>query len=252
MKKFGKVVAVLIAAVVLLGGCTLKEEFTFKIKDDKHVEAGVVVAYDKEMIDGLMSMSDTSLKKEDITDDMRWAYLEKESKDEDKTPIEGATITKYSEDGWYGYIYSKDIGTLDELSTEDKNAEKVDINSSGLDKAKLFIKDGDKYKSNMYIDKTSSDYKQMSSYKTYGAELPNKAISNNASEVTNDGKTLKWNLLEADNIDFEFEFAKKGISKTLIAIIAIVVVVIILIIALIVVIIAIVVASGKKKKVENK
>ena len=256
MKKFGKVLAVFALAIILLGGCTLKEEFNFKIKEDKHVELGLVMAYDQEMIDGLITMSDSSVKKEDITDEMRWKYLDdqnKEDEENNKAPIDGATVTKYSQDGWYGYVYSKDIGLIDDLSTEDKNASKIDINSDNLDKAKMFIKDGDKYKSNMFIDKTSSDYKQMDSYKSYGAvfnvyltvDLPNKAISNNATEVTNDGKTLKWNLLEADNIDFEFEF-KKSSSKTLITIIAIVVVVIILLIALVVVII-VVATSGKKK-----
>lgn len=256
MKRFGKILAVLVAAVVLLGGCTLKEEFKFKIKEDKNVELSLVMAYDKEMIDGLISMNDSDISKDDITDEMRWAYLEKQNKDQSET--DGVKLEKYTQDGWYGYIVTKNIGSIDDLSTEDKNASRVSISADDLDKAKIFIKDGDKYKSNLFVDKNEDDFKQMDSYKSYGAvfnvtmtvDLPNKAISNNATEVTNDGKTLSWNLLETENIDFEFQFKKGGVSKTLVTIIAIVVVVIILLVAIVVVIIVAVSAGKKNKTVE--
>lgn len=261
MKKFGKLLAVLFAAVILLGGCAMKAEYNIKIKDDKNVTMGIVMAYDKEMLDSLISMGDSTVQKADITDDMRWAYLDKEVKED--SSLEGATVTKYEQDGFYGYVFSKDVGLIDDLSTEDKDAKRVDVNKGDLDSEKIFIKDGDKYKSNMFIDKKSDDFSSINSYKSYVdfqifliVDLPNKAISNNATEVTNDGKTLKWNLIEAENVDFEFEFAKKNPianlgkdSKTsvIIIIIAIVVVVVIIIVALIVVIIAIVVAAKKKK-----
>ena len=138
MKKFGKVLAVLALAIILLGGCTLKEEFNFKIKEDKHVELGLVMAYDQEMIDGLITMSDSSIDKADITDEMRWKYLDdqnKEDEDNNKAPIDGATVTKYSQDGWYGYVYSKDIGLIDDLSTEDKKVKGVILS----DKNEIFL-----------------------------------------------------------------------------------------------------------------
>ena len=250
MKRFGKVLVALLAVIVLISGCTMKEEFTIKVKEDKHVDMGIVIAYDKDFIDGLLKMSDQTIKSEDITDDMRWAYLEK---DDNKTvDIEGGEVNRYQQDGYYGYVITKDIGLIDDLSTEDKNAERVNINTKDLDKAKLFIKDGNKYKSNLYIDKSSDDYKNMDSYKQYGAnfeifltvELPSKALSNNATEVTNDGKTLKWNLLEAENIDYEFEIKDKKAAKGIVKVLAIIVVIAILVIALIVVIVALL--SGNK------
>jgi len=48
---------------------------------------------------------------------------------------------------------------------------------------------------------------------SFNVNLPYSAISNNASDVTNDGKTLKWNLAsngEAEFIEFEFELYNMG------------------------------------------
>ena len=41
----------------------------------------------------------------------------------------------------------------------------------------------------------------------YIVQLPNKAISNNATEVSNDGKTLTWNLDLTQDTDIQYEFS---------------------------------------------
>ena len=80
---------------------------------------------------------------------------------------------------------------------------------------------------------------------TYTVNLPSAALSNNASSVENDGKTLKWNLsTEGDSeINFEFELYNMTniyiICGAVVALIAIIVVVII------------VISKNKKKKEDN-
>ena len=41
-------------------------------------------------------------------------------------------------------------------------------------------------------------------------ELPNKAISHNATTVSKDGKTYTWNLLDVDSIEIEFTLPENG------------------------------------------
>lgn len=215
MKKIGKIIVSLMLVVVLLAGCALKEEVGFKIASDKNVALKLVVAYDKEMIDEIISNQE-EIDKSEITDDMRWEAIEK---DQD---LDGFTKTKYNENGWYGYIYSNDLGNIDSLSTTNKNAKKTNISDldDKEDLKNIFIKDGDKYKSNFTLD--MGDTKSIEEYKNYGAtfnimfvvELPTRAISNNASEVSADGKTLKWDLLKSNNVEFVFSFTSNEPTTT--------------------------------------
>ena len=215
MKRVLKTTLAAIMAVAVLAGCSMKESIGFKIDGDKKVSMSVTIAYDKEFVDGLVSMNGTS--SDQITDEMRWEAVK------DDGDMEGFTAKKIEEEGKYGYVYTKELGTLDEISTEDKNAERVSLSDDEFTKSKaFFVKDGNTYKSNMKIDKTDESFQQMDQYKEYNidfdvklvVELPNKSTSNNASEVSEDGKTLSWNLLTAENIDFEFTFDSASKATT--------------------------------------
>ena len=46
---------------------------------------------------------------------------------------------------------------------------------------------------------------------TFSIVLPNRSISNNADNVSKDGKTLTWNITESRNIDLKFEVKKISI-----------------------------------------
>ena len=95
------------------------------------------------------------------------------------------------------------------------------------------------------IDTDNYDYSSMMSGMdmSINVKLPYKALSNNATEVTNDGKDLKWNLTTsgAQSIDFEFELYN---MTTIYICIALGVVLLVGVIVLIVVL----VSKGKKKQ----
>ena len=50
----------------------------------------------------------------------------------------------------------------------------------------------------------------------YKVNLPNAALSNNASDVTNDGKTLSWNLSTSGDSEIKFSFSLLNITNIII------------------------------------
>ena len=215
MKRFGKLMMALLAVVVLLAGCTMKGDYKLKIDKEKKVSISMTVAYDKEFVDGMIQLNGGQDSNE-VTDEARWAMIDKNEGES----YAGYEKTKYEADGWYGYVYTKELGTLDEISTDDKNAARVELTSENITSSKIFIKDGDTYKSLLKLSDKDKD--QMTNYTGYGAlfdvkftvELPVKATSNNATEVTNDGKLLTWNLLDTSEINFEFEYNEDAYNNT--------------------------------------
>ena len=267
MKKIRQIL-MLALVPLLVAGCSMKVDYGFVISPDKDVTVSITYAYDKEFVDGMIStqnMGEETTEEVEITDEQRWEYVEKSIKEDSSSSLEeGATKKKYNKDGWYGYIYTKKAGTIDNL-TKDKADEKNNIFGNDFLTNPAFIKKGDKYISNMTIKNKEGSMDSINQAKNYGAvfdltmtiELPTKAISNNADKVSADGKTLTWNLTEEKDIDFEFEFKKdkKETSSTddkenlpLALIIGIAAgVSILLLLALVIVIIVIVVVLKKKK-----
>lgn len=223
MKRKVKSLILLLVAVVLLAGCTMKENLNMKIASNKDVKVSIIIAMDDEMIDTMISMKESGTmtpdesEKKTYTDKERWEYLE--SDDSTLDVPEDYTTKKYDKDGFKGYIAEKDLGNIDNLSTSEA-AERQNIVSDDEDEfftGKLFIKDGSKYSSNMKID-LGDETQEMSSYESYGAafdmklviEFPKVPLSHNADEVSSDGKTLSWNLLKNKDVDFTFDFSKNG------------------------------------------
>ena len=239
MKRVLRSIVLLSMTLIFLVGCTMKENIVFKVDSDKKMTVKLIVAMDDEMIDTMITMSEDSnfdYENEKIpehSDKERWEYLEKDD-DSLKEPPEGFKSEKYDKDGFKGYVYSKEVGTIDDVTKEsakerynilgdessddkeDKDDEDSEGSSGNVDvetllKETLFTKKGNVYKSNMTIkSEDSSSYDQ---YKSAGAaldlkfvlELPNKPISNNATEVSKDGKTLTWDLTKNSDIDVEFK-----------------------------------------------
>ena len=63
MKRLGKTLLASVLIVLMMAGCTMKEEIGFQVTSDKRVHVVMTVAYDKEMIDGLISMKQTTVQK---------------------------------------------------------------------------------------------------------------------------------------------------------------------------------------------
>lgn len=154
----------------------------------------------------------------EITDEMRWEYLEKSVKEDFD---ENYKLEKYEKDDLKGYIVTREMGNFEDFVGTDET--RVSISEDIVGK-KLFVKTDKGYKSIMKLDKSSSDVSSASQYEQMGAMfdlsfvvvLPNKSLSNNATSVSEDGLTLTWNLLTLtdENIDFEFKFDAGANNKT--------------------------------------
>ena len=223
MKRKIKGIVLILVAVLLVTGCTMKENLNMKISSNKDVKASIIIAMDDEMIDAMISMNESGSlnpdesQKKTYTDEERWKYLE--SDDSALEVPDDFTTKRYEKDGFKGYVAVKNLGSIDNLSTTEAG-ERQNIVSDSDDEffaGKLFIKDGTKYSSNMKID-LGDEAQDMSSYESYGAvfdlklviEFPKVPFSHNAEEVSSDGKTLSWNLLNSKDVDFTFDFGKNG------------------------------------------
>ena len=218
MKKF-RIFAALIMAIAFVTGCSMKSDFVIKVKANKKVTIGAVMAMDDDLIDTMLSMNSTSSGNDTQkhTDSERWEYVE-ESLLDDKN--EEFTYEKYSEGKFKGYTMTSPEVDIDEIS----GASSAKINLAkyfgGEDDSEetsvLFAKDGKYYVSNISFDSSESEsFGQMTEYSSnmelfefkFVVSLPVKPISNNADEVSADGKTLTWDLSKgAKDIDFKFSF----------------------------------------------
>lgn len=209
MKKFK--VVFLFVMVLVLSGCTMKTEYGMEIKKDKSMDFSILMAYDNELIDGMLSMEEQDDTQMSYTDEQRWAMLE-ESNDTDDNPLgNGFKAKKYEKGEFKGYIYTKTISNIDDISGDKANFSLEEANTIS-DKV-VFVKDNNKYKANFVL--TSENQEASTEEYNVGIEmkfvvtLPNKPISHNATKVSDDGKTLTWDLLETGSKNIEFEFCFK-------------------------------------------
>ncbi len=210
MKKF-KFLSVL-AIVLLCSGC-MKYTIGMNIDSDKNVNFELIYALDKEA----------------------WGEMldETEITETDNEMIEaGYEVKPYNEGKWVGSVYSKNMGNLDNISTTD--GINVDLSNIFDDENQEPIKyyfqkkvDGKKttYIASFTIDATDDETSEdedfdMSSLTssmelTYSVTLPVKADSNNATTVSEDGKTLTWNLEygKVTNINYQFTLGSNSTSS---------------------------------------
>ena len=242
MKKYLKLLGVF-SIVLLATGC-VKMKVTMKVNADKSMDVEFIEA----MADSLLQSkgADSILSKDDIS----------------KMEKDGYTVKKYSKDSMTGFTVTKKIKNIDDISDTKnvkgdlslkKSGSKLFTVKKGFFKntytAKLKSSDSSSVSSQMGTSKTtnSSSSLGLSNYSSsmdmsFKITLPYKAISNNASKVSKDGKTLTWNLLEGkDSIDFEFSlYNMTNIIIVVVAGILVIAGVVVLIIVL-----------TKKKKTQN-
>ena len=232
MKRALKTTLVLILSVFLMTGCAMKENIGFKIGKDEKVSIVMTMAMDDEMIDTYLTIKENpeymqaenpdDIKVKAHTDAERWAFFDSEDMKDEMGDMQGFTKTKYDKNGFKGYTFTKELGTLADISGDSATARvniTGDTSEPGELKGKtLFIKNGTTYKSNMSIKGSGAGTDQeMSQIEDLGGtidmslvvELPVKPTSHNADSTENGGKTLKWSLLGSDkNVDFEFDLSQ--------------------------------------------
>ena len=134
----------------------------------------------------------------------------------------GWSAEAYSDDKFEGCKFTKSYASIDDISgTKDVVVEFAKMGNGELDDTQLFKKSGDKYSAHFKFsmgdqtkdskDMITDEIKKSFELK-YTVELPFKNLSNNATKVENDGKTLIWELDPLANTDIKFSFNFTGKS----------------------------------------
>lgn len=221
-----KKIIVLLVATLFLSGCTMQGNYEMEIKNDKSFDFSVIMAFDDELIDMMLSSENsdttgttdnqgttdtTGTVNNEYTDEERWAFIDSLAEDSSELKDAGYTTERYEKDGYKGIIATKTIDNIDDVTGENPNFYLANYDTVG--DAVMFKKNGDTYSANLIL--SAPDQAQINMnlngtgiVSTFTVTLPNKPISHNAINVSEDGKTLTWNLTGngSENIEFEFSF----------------------------------------------
>ena len=198
MKRFKKTAAMALMIcllLTLLTGC-IKIEVDISIKSDGTADLAMVYA----MADSAMDEDDSAMSDEDIAE----------------YEAEGWTVEKYSEDGYTGVLLKK--------QGVDLSSEEIMDGSSGS-----IRKEGNRYivDLEMIPEEDLGDFSETASWlKSSGGSfivrlhLPVKPETHNATSVSEDGKTLEWDILEMDggepiHVEFKAGGALGSIAKVI-------------------------------------
>ncbi|AOZ95341.1 LppM family (lipo)protein [Butyrivibrio hungatei] len=175
---------ILILTSIFLAGCTTKQsarlDFDITIKRNQKVDISVLCAVLQEMV------TDEFLSTEDLRDmkSRGWEYK------------------LYNQDEYLGYVFTM---TDQRLADVVHSAESMEPSLGGIDienfsisqdgmtytfRAQLFDDDDAEY-----LSLFRTDFLENDGYVRVTLHLPEKATSSNASFVSDDGKTLTWDLL---------------------------------------------------------
>lgn len=226
MKKISCLLALLICAVSLAGCMRFNTTITIK-KNGK---------MDVELLYAMMDMSDLGGSSS--------AGLTPEQKEEYSK--NGWEVRDYSDEGYNGFIVSKknvdikDINdTMKKTSENTNQGGNFNISRDGLNYTLKWQVYTDSDKSSR--EQVTPYIKKSGGYMKFTLNLPSKPISSNATSVSNDGKTLEWDLLNLDESG-SIEVTYSLISLPLIIIAAA------SLLAVIIAVIVIIVVVNKKKK----
>ena len=192
MKKI-RALLVALVSVVCLTGC-MRFNTTVTVKNDGKLDVTMLYA--------MMDMSDYGYDEGAITESQMQEYKD-----------QGWEVEEYNQDGFKGYTLSKKDITANELGSSMKDTQSE---LSGESSSINFSKQGLKYTLDWKVfDREQGE--QISAYKNYftmsggymkiTVNLPVKPSASNATYVSEDGKTLEWDLLNLgpeQNIHLEF------------------------------------------------
>lgn len=207
-----KVVLGLVLVTLLLSGC-VKYEVGMEVKKDKSMDLSLVYAIASDLTEN----SDTY------------------SSDEAKINLEkrGFVVNEYNEDDLTGIKAVKSIDNIDKVSSEKQViVSLVDMLDENNEEEMFFkVEKGlskNKYSASFIFDLTEDEestdeesvsYDGYSNYFkfSYKITLPYKSISNNATNVSEDGKTLTWTAQygKINDINFEFSMPNKNFNMLL-------------------------------------
>lgn len=220
-----KIIGVLVLLSFFTTGC-MKMDLSMDIHRDKSMNFVIIQAVDQE----LLSQQGGEVDASSMMQDSNIEELKKQ----------GYKVEKYSEKSMVGYKISRTIDNIDTVSTEKDITSNVGLSNTSSEiftvkkgffkntyKAKIVSEDsnkitdqidsatGDNMDTDIEMD-TDTDATNLSDidYSSmlqgmdmkFSVHVPYKALSQNATEVKDDGKMLIWDLLKLDDSSMMFEF----------------------------------------------
>ncbi len=226
MKK-ARALLVSVICVLCLTGC-VRFNASVTVKSNGKLDVSMLFA--------VVDMSDYGMGEGTITADQMQEFID-----------EGWEVEEYAQEGFQGVIVSKKNISPDELSSSMQNNQNDLTGELG---ALDFNKDGLKYVLDWKVFE-EKEAQEMESYKSFltmsggymklTVTLPVKPSASNATYVSDDGKTLEWDLLNLgpdQSIHLEFTLINMGL---------IIGVCVFAVVILLVIILAIILSSQKKK-----
>ena len=232
MKRYIKLLFVLLFSFILLTGCGTKYQMEFSMDKDSNMRLYLAYLFDEDMIDLLIEYKKgdfSNVPKHSDNDREKYVYdtLNKMDIDGVRTFIinDKYKRTKYTYHSggknYIGYIVSVPMGKIDSYSVQTAstrfNLYRL-LNGEELpNNAPLFIKDGNTYKSNMeFVIENTNYYSQemlnnISKYLDVSLvfAFPNPPKYTNGEILEGWNQRVKFDLVKDKNIDFEFTYDKK-------------------------------------------
>lgn len=225
MKKVLSLVAIMAVTLIALTGC-VSVNYEVTLNKDGTADVAYVYGIDKEILSQMGTTSDY------VTSDMK-----------QNAETGGYETEEYSDDEIEGFRATKHVDNLADISlSEAFGSEYVtDSEENQFKIEKSGIKT--KYSQNAKIDLSNMDTSTASMVTMkYTVKLPTKVGENNAAEVSEDGKTLTWNLTAGEVNEINFEATSTNI--------AIIILIVVIVAAIIVAVV--IVAGNKSKKGKEK
>lgn len=214
MKKTIGLIVLLIIILISLTGCA---EINYEVEVNKDGSGEISYIY---------GISKEVLEKFEISADEIVSSMKEQAEES------SYTVETYEDEKIAGFKANKHISDLNkDFSLQEAFGEEYvkDTENNGINIEKsLFVT---KYFQNAELDLTSLKEEQQITM-TYQVKLPGKVKTNNANEVLNNGKTLKWTLVGGKINKVEFESVKINILPILIIVVVIAVVVVVVFILL--------------------
>ena len=239
-----KFLVVTIIGIIFFTGCAIKIDTNMKISKDGQINFGLIQAFDRELLTNLMNMggSETTYTVDELKQFLKQSLEESEdgeSSDLDVYKQKGFTITEYIEEQFLGYKFSTTIDNIDNVSVETETIfDFSDLSkiTGSMQEQKLFQKNDEQYVAHFIFNPSSSSAlgtennesdgnedstdEQMNQYLnmieqiyTFTLTLPKEPVSHNATTISEDGKTLTWNLAKDAKTDINFIFTLKDTSN---------------------------------------
>ena len=165
MNKIVKKLFILLFCFVLCG-CSVKNNSTLTIKQNKEVDYNVLIAFDKDLINTL-SKADIINNETSVSD-----YVSENIKDD---YLNGFVKTDYSDTEYVGNEYSYSFSNIDEISGEEKK--EITLNNNPLIDEILFTKNNNIYSANFnYNLKDKYNYANVDFQNVFTVNLPSEFV----------------------------------------------------------------------------